>query len=265
MAMLAAAEKFLATNLGGRYQESMPENIAKRLKEITVDPKTVVLAKKVDVSATAPIPVEDLKPGKFAYKTSLQAGGQNISMDKTTDIVTEGDNWKVTESLVSPMGTMSDETVLTKKTLTPIKRTAKQGPATIEMAYSADKVTGSMNMGGNAKAFDTKSEGPMFADGGGAAVVLASLPLKEGYTTTYRNFDIQSQKPKIFALTVLGKESVTVPAGTFEAYKVEVKPADGTAGSQTIWVATNGSRQVVKEEAIIAQMGGAKMVSELVK
>ena len=265
MAMLAAAEKFLAANLGGRYQESMPDNVAKRLKEIMVDPKTVVLAKKVDASATVPVPVEDLKPGKFAYKTSIQAGGQNISMDKTTDIVADGDNWKVTESLVSPMGTMSDETVMNKKTLTPIKRTAKQGPATIEMAYSADKVTGSMNMNGNAKAFDTNSDGPMFADGGGASVVLASLPLKEGYTTTYRNFDIQSQKPKIFALTVLGKESITVPAGTFEAYKVEVKPADGTAGSQTIWVAADGSRQVLKEEAIIPSMGGAKMISELVK
>jgi dipeptidyl aminopeptidase/acylaminoacyl peptidase len=46
MAMLAAAEKFLAANLGGRYQESMSADVAKRLKEITVDPKTVALAKK---------------------------------------------------------------------------------------------------------------------------------------------------------------------------------------------------------------------------
>ncbi|WP_128545901.1 S9 family peptidase [Larkinella soli] len=46
MAMLAAAEKFLAKHLGGRFQESMPENVAKRLKEITVDVKTVQLAEK---------------------------------------------------------------------------------------------------------------------------------------------------------------------------------------------------------------------------
>jgi dipeptidyl aminopeptidase/acylaminoacyl peptidase len=43
MAMLAAAEKFLAKYLGGRYQESMKPEIAERLKEITVDPKTVTL------------------------------------------------------------------------------------------------------------------------------------------------------------------------------------------------------------------------------
>lgn len=39
MAMLAAAEKFLATYLGGRYQQSMSPAVASRLKEITVDTK----------------------------------------------------------------------------------------------------------------------------------------------------------------------------------------------------------------------------------
>jgi hypothetical protein len=43
MAMIAMTEKFLAKYLGGRYQEPTPE-AAKRLQEITVDPKTVKLA-----------------------------------------------------------------------------------------------------------------------------------------------------------------------------------------------------------------------------
>jgi dipeptidyl aminopeptidase/acylaminoacyl peptidase len=43
MAMIAASEKFLAQYLHGRYQESMTPAVAKRLAEITVDPKTVVL------------------------------------------------------------------------------------------------------------------------------------------------------------------------------------------------------------------------------
>lgn len=45
MAMLAAAEKFLSKHLGGRFQESMKPEVATRLAEITVDPKTVVLQK----------------------------------------------------------------------------------------------------------------------------------------------------------------------------------------------------------------------------
>jgi len=43
MAMLASSEKFLAKHLGGRCQESMKPEVAKRLGEITVDPKTVTL------------------------------------------------------------------------------------------------------------------------------------------------------------------------------------------------------------------------------
>jgi dipeptidyl aminopeptidase/acylaminoacyl peptidase len=43
MAMLAATEKFLARHIGGRYQESMKPEVAARLGEITVDPKSVSL------------------------------------------------------------------------------------------------------------------------------------------------------------------------------------------------------------------------------
>lgn len=43
MAMLASAEKFLAQYLGGRYQESMKPEVAKRLQEITVKVDTVKL------------------------------------------------------------------------------------------------------------------------------------------------------------------------------------------------------------------------------
>ncbi len=46
MAMFAAAEKFLAQYLGGRFQESMTPEVTKRLAEITIDPKNVTLIKK---------------------------------------------------------------------------------------------------------------------------------------------------------------------------------------------------------------------------
>jgi dipeptidyl aminopeptidase/acylaminoacyl peptidase len=48
MAMIAAAEKFFAKHLGGRYQASATPEVEKRLREITVDLKTVVMPKKVE-------------------------------------------------------------------------------------------------------------------------------------------------------------------------------------------------------------------------
>jgi len=57
MAMIAAAEKFLAAHIDGRYQDGATPEVAARLKEITVDPKSVVLAKKGDAaSVSAPKP-----------------------------------------------------------------------------------------------------------------------------------------------------------------------------------------------------------------
>ena len=50
LAMVAAAEKFLAKHLGGRFQESMTNPVAKMLSEITVDPKNVKLPVKTDMN-----------------------------------------------------------------------------------------------------------------------------------------------------------------------------------------------------------------------
>lgn len=41
LAMVTAMEKFFAKHLDGRYQEEVPADVAAKLKEITVDPKTV--------------------------------------------------------------------------------------------------------------------------------------------------------------------------------------------------------------------------------
>lgn len=43
MAFIAAMEKFLATHLGGRYQKDMPQELAERLNQITVDVNAVSL------------------------------------------------------------------------------------------------------------------------------------------------------------------------------------------------------------------------------
>jgi len=104
--------------------------------------------------------------------------------------------------------------------------------------------------------------GPLFADGPGAPQAIGALPLADGYSTTYRNFDPQKQKSKLIQLTVAGGESVTVPAGTFDAYKVELTSADGGPDKMTLWIAKD-SRKAVKLAAVLAQMGGATLTAEL--
>jgi dipeptidyl aminopeptidase/acylaminoacyl peptidase len=263
MAAFATAEKFLAKHLGGRYQESMSTEVTARLKEITVDPKTVEMPKSGSApAATLPKPATDLAAGSAKYKVSIGMGGQTMAMDLTSDIVEEGGKWVATETVKGPMGEIKDRVVLTKGTLVPEMRTASQGPVTIDLAFAEKKATGSMNMGGQARPIEAELTGPLFADGAGMNAVIAALPLAQGYTATYRNFDVQKAKEKLVQLRVAGSESVTVPAGTFDAWKVELVPLDDS-GNMTVWI-DKASRKPVKTTAVIAAMGGATMTSELV-
>ncbi len=51
MALFMESEKFLGEHLGGRYQEGGTPEVTTRLKEITVDPKSVVMEKKAAPAA----------------------------------------------------------------------------------------------------------------------------------------------------------------------------------------------------------------------
>jgi hypothetical protein len=119
-----------------------------------------------------------------------------------------------------------------------------------------------MTQNGQSKPIDVDMGGVAFADGGGAFDVLSRLPLAVNYTTTYRNFDVQKQKGQVKQLKVVGTESVTVPGGTFDAYKVELVAADNDADKTTLWIATD-SHKVVKIVATLPQLGGALLTSEL--
>ena len=246
MALWAASEAFFAKHLGGRAQKEMTPEVSKRLGEITVDPKTVVLAKAVDPkSVEVPKPVSDLVAGVSSYQATIAMGPQNMAMTITRTVKDDGANWLINESAKMPMGEAIDETVVEKGTLLVKKRTIRQGPVAIDLAFEPMKVTGKMSMGGQERPISVDLDGPVFADGAGANDVLARLPLAAGYSATFRNLDVQKQKVGLKQIKVVGAESITGPAGTFEAWKAEVSSADGEPGVTTLWIDTK-TRRVVK-------------------
>jgi dipeptidyl aminopeptidase/acylaminoacyl peptidase len=263
MAMCAVSEKFLAKHLGGRYQEGGTPEVTTRLKEITVDIKTVEKPKRVEAMAVGqPKPEVDLRPGKHSYQGKIEVAGQSIPFSVTTEVKEEGGAWLMTESANLPRGQANDTAWVEKGSLTLTKRNIKQGPMTIDVEFKNNKASGSMDTGGQAKPISADTGGALFADGAGSFDVLASLPLLEGYTATFRNFDLQKQKTVLKQVKVASVEKVTVPAGNFDAFKLEITSADGEPGKTTIWVAKD-SRKVVKIIAVLPQMNGAVLTSEL--
>jgi hypothetical protein len=263
LALFMESEKFLAQHLGGRFQDGgSPESIA-RLKEITVDPKTVVLAKKVDAAAVGlPKPAIDLQPGTFHYQVTIEMGAQKMSLKVATIIKDSGSSWTAIDTMETPQGTATDTGTIEKSTLILQKRNLTQGPVAIDLDFGGNKAAGKMSMNGQDRPIAVDLGGPLFADGPGADQVLAALPLAVGYTTTFRNFDVQTQKVKLMQLSISGIESVTVPAGTFEAYRLEISSADGGADKKTIWIAKD-AHKVVKGSSVLPAMGGAILTQEL--
>lgn len=263
MAAYAAAEKFLAKFLGGRYQEAMTPEVAARLKEIQVDPKAVTVAKPVNAAAVGlPKPSLPMQPGTFVYKAKIERGGQSMVLDVTTEVKETPDAWLVSDSAKTPAGDVLDRTTLDKTTLALRTRSVTQGPLTIDLTAKDGKVTGEMKMSGQQRPVSADVGGELFADGAGAHNALATLPLEPGYKTAFRNLSIQTMKPTILQLQVVGTEQVTVPAGSFDAYKVELTSQDG--GKATVWISKD-SRKVVKVISASPEAAGATVTSELQK
>src|ERR1700733_6171243 len=195
LATFMAVEKFLAAHLQGRYQAGgSPEGEA-RLKEITVDPKTVELSKIVDPSAVGvPKVAAELKPGTYRYDATISMGDQQMAFQLATSITDSGGVWTAEETMDTPMGVMLDTVTIEKASLTLSQRTVKQGPVAIYLDFANGKATGRIEMNGEEKTISMDLDGPLFADGAGASFEIGCLPLADGYSTAFRNFDVQKQK-----------------------------------------------------------------------
>ena len=263
LAMIAASEKFLAQYLGGRYQEEMTAEVAVRLKEITVDPKTVVLAPKVDSASVGTLKfAAPLQAGTLKYKLTIQMGAQTVPLTLVNEVKAQDGGWDVTNKMISSIGEATDTFTLDKETLQMRRRSIHQGPVEIDLVFEGKKVTGSMKMSDGDKPIAAEVSGPVLPEAAAVPRLLAALPLADGYTAAFRTFDVQKQKDGVMQLQVAGSEKVTVAAGSYEAFKVEVMPAEGSAGKITLWI-TKESRTPLKFTTVAAEMGGATVTAEL--
>jgi hypothetical protein len=267
-------EKFFAKHLGGRYQESVKESVQKRLDEMWIPVESVVLEEPegdIETAKTAPLPpvnVADLKPLKLKYKSKAAVRGQEIDLDVAV-AVSEAkrggqDVWRIISEQTSMMGSAADTFDVDHKTLLPIYRGVKQAGTTITINYSESAINGSINLPGREMPLTSELEAPVYGTDSALDLVLSLLPIATGYKTTLRTFDVLSQSVKVFSLEVTGVEKVTVPAGTFDAFKVELKNMDGEPGGGTFYIKTDKNRCMVRSVKELPPMvGGGTMTSEL--
>jgi len=161
----------------------------------------------------------DLKPGTLKARGTLSQGPQQLSLNFTSTIKEENGAWVITDVTETPFGLSTDTVTVEKGTLI-VRKRAIQGEGTISFEVSGNKATGTVEAAGRQIPISVTLDTPLFADGPAAAHSITLLPLAEGYTISYYNLDVASQRVLPVRLRVVGSESVTVPAGTFDHVKL---------------------------------------------
>jgi dipeptidyl aminopeptidase/acylaminoacyl peptidase len=261
MAFLAAAEKFLAQHLGGRYQADMPDDVAQRLQEITVDINTVErpmsAAELAALAATAAEvkPMLPLPKGDYQFEASINIAGQVIPLQVARSVAqNDAGEWVIKENSNSMMGQISDEIVLTAEQQWK-SRKISQGPVKMDMEVGAESVAVNIDMNGQKQEVAVPVEKTFAPDGAGFDMWLASLNLKPGARFFFRIVDAQTMQPRDMEGEATGMETLTIGSKTYETLVVKTKVAADGTNPATYWLA-NGF--ALKSEATLTQMSGAK-------
>ncbi len=270
LVVAAAIEKFFAKHLGGRYQKYLKEKIKNKYDDLLVDVSTVTLADTslAAYASTAPLPKLDAKKIKTfnaQYSQIIETGGQEIKIEVTKQVsyaTLEGKDYVlISETSEAPQGTVVNTYYLDQATLLPLKQTVNQTGVTIALEYKPDKITGTMELRGQESDIAVEMSASIISS---LETIVGAMDLKPGYKTAIRTFNLLQQKIIPSSLEVTGKENISVPAGSFDTYKVEVTPLDGSSGEQTIYVNTKEPYNMVKLEAKLPpMMGGGTTTVEL--
>ena len=132
----------------------------------------------------------------------------------------------------------------------------------IELDVKGNKASGTMTMNGQSKPIDVDLGGALVCRWRRHFDVIAALPLAEGYSVGFRNFDVQKQKPQLKQLKVVGMESVPFPRALLRLTRLRSPLQTMRRTRQTVWIAKD-TRQVLKISAVLPSFGGAILTSEL--
>ena len=167
-----------------------------------------------------------------------------------SSLVRNGDGWTYTENTVLGPIVNQQTTVMFGADGSP--RATKQsgtmqGQAmSIDVAYAGGKATGKARTPGAQGMQDVTVNADVSAgtiDDNLVAPLLPLMPLKAGASIPFSVFQSGKGTTTTMTAKVEAEESVTVPAGTFKAFKLSMQ---GGEQPLTFWVSSEGQRQLLK-------------------
>lgn len=189
-----------------------------------------------------------LREGTRTYQFVVQG---NPMGTMTASLVRDGDVWVMTSSMESPVVSQRSEVRFSAVDMTPVSSTMemRQGPMTIEtdLRYVDGRIIGRLErpeqLGGPLDVDTGVPDGTLLP--GMDEYVIAAAELAEGRSLTLPVFDAISGAVTSVTFKVVGTESVTVPAGTFPVYRVDMA---GGAGALSMLVRQEAPHILVRQE-----------------
>ncbi len=239
MAMMVAIENFLARHLGGRLQAEVREEIAKRLREITVDPATVKPPQETSSNLlSAPRLTPVLKsPHKNRWLFSIQMMTSQATAQAHHHWEKTPDGWRFIEEVNSTLARLkTHDTVLISPEGELRRYHRTQGGVTIDLQVTPDRtLTGTLTAMG--QSLPVKKSIPpdltVYPLGSTLIYYLGNLPLQEGYKTELPIFSFQKQDFVPAQIEVLQAETITVASKSIPCWKVQIKSDNIT---QEVWI-----------------------------
>lgn len=270
LAMFYAMEKFFADHLGGRYQEDLRDEIKKRYDEIMVDIETVTLPEKktTSVEKVSEFDASGINMDAVNYLITIDARGQQMNMNMSRKFAkTTLDDQEVITIIDEASGMMAgaDTLYVNGANLLPIKRSAKQAMAKINVEFGKEKIEGLISAGPQQMPIDVKVDSPVLTDGAGTEIAVASLPLSENYSIQIDQFDMMGGNVKPLSVTVAGEEVIEINGKSYNVFKVEVTPVEDDNAGTIMWITKEDKKIVKTENKLPAMMGGGTVISEIVE
>lgn len=226
-------------------------------------------APTVSAKAAAPLRVDAsrLAPGSWTYRVSQARDGQAMELGTRTLQVAETtlDNrpaWLIVDRMEAGGQTVADSLWTTRDSLQPIRRSAQMGPMAFRLEFTPDSVHGSLGAQGSQLPIALARPAGLMVSSGMLESVLSLVPLAPGWSATVPQLAPSPSGAMIVPveLELAGAEDVTVPAGTFPAWRL-IARAGGA--EQTLWVSKEGGR-LLRLTSALPQMQGLTLETVLV-
>ena len=255
IAFIAAMEKFLHQQIGGRYQSEISNKIQEIISNVTVDVATLKMPAIVDDRIRSlENPAVHFSGDGFCYCYNIEIvlQGQSSNFEILRDLNIRENELHIVDSSDSPMGQMKDISILTFDLQLKNREIIHE---TIQLILSAEKdiIKSEIIMNGKEQNREIDAGQGFVSDGATLDLYMQLLIQKAKIPKTIRILDAQNQSVVHYGIELLPEESIQEQ----NCKKISIHSLEGPEKKLTYWFTRGTNPIMIQKDSLVPEMGGA--------